>query len=345
MHQINILLISLMIISCSENQKLSSNLSEETKENFTFQPYLKDQINIEYSDSILTTMYPSSVIILKDFIIWAEEFPPIYLLDKYGKSIRIIGLKGRGPGEITSIRGIDFDLFGNYYIYDNSQLKILIFDKDFKYKNQMTLKRNFRKFVVDNFSNIYCLLHDKGSDRKGAIIKYDKYGNIIGEWGEIPLGARFHRRLIGGGLCIDNENNVYFSYIGDYRIWKSDSIGNNLRELNEKPEGFIEVDTDYLEKLNRNEVVKYHFEVSRTMGLFYLDDGYLVQVIRNPIENSRKYNEILVIRDLDGKIENQIKGLSNVVSTTVNDIITLEEAKKENENSKIKIYGLKYEKK
>lgn len=344
MHHFNILVISIIIISCSENQKLPSSLSNEIKEDFTFQPYLKDQINIEYSDSILTTMYPSSVLLFKDFIIWAEGFPPIYLLDKFGKSIKNIGLKGRGPGEINSIRGIDFDLFGNYYIYDNSQLKILIFDKDFKYKYQITLNRNFRKFVVDNLGNIYCLLHDR-DDGGGAIIKYDKYGNIIGEWGEIPLGARFHRRLIGGGLCLDNENNVYFSYMGDYRIWKSDSIGNNLRELNEKPEGFIEVDTDYLNKLNRNEVVKYHFEVSITIGLFYLEDGHLVQVIRNPIENGRKSNETLVIRDLNGRIENIIKGLENVVNTSGNNIIILEEAKKENLNTKVQIYGLKHEKK
>ena len=63
----------------------------------------------------------------------------VYLFDKHGKFISVLGGIGRGPSEYTDPKDIAVSLQGDCYVLDSRQRKIIVYDVDCNYKKIIRL--------------------------------------------------------------------------------------------------------------------------------------------------------------------------------------------------------------
>ena len=341
-----IIAVLLILVSCKEANDSKISFQNEfiiKGENFNEVFTLSDSIQLEYSDSVLLNI-PTSVLISNNKIIWSEYNPPFYVFNMKGECIKKIGVKGRGPNELMSIRLIVAGSRSDYYIFDSNGMKVLVLDNNYQPRKQFPLKQiGFKKLTVDNSGNIYTLSDDAYMGDATSVIQYDSNGNKISEWKTNSIGSIFQRYLKGGGICHDKNNNIYYSFMGDYRIWRiKDGKAEEISD--ERPPFFIEIDKDKLKKMSQREVIKYHFNVSRVIGLYYLDPGFILQQVATPGNKYRSSIYYLIIRSLDGKILKVLRNKIPMVSSFKNKIILIENPVNETSNPTVKIYGINYEK-
>ena len=113
-----------------------------------------DTIHFEFTEnSVLGSIsqickHPNGYLVLE--MHYAKE---VYLFDNKGKFLKRLGNKGEGPQEYKMPGFIYVDILGNSYILDSSLRKILLFDVNGSYLNDINiveLNIDPKSFIVDN---------------------------------------------------------------------------------------------------------------------------------------------------------------------------------------------------
>lgn len=299
-------------------------------------------MQISFPENVFLS-HPSGLIINSDNIIWSEYKGGIYKFDLKGNFLNKLNSIGDGPGEFNVVRSIGNDSNLNLYIFDSAKLKLIRYDSTWSFLNSFVLKPGgFKKMIVDSSGNIYTLLEGAFGDNSTAVIKYDKNGKILKQWGEIPTTATMQEYLLGGGITIDKKSNIYYSYISDYKIWKTDCNGDRFQEWDNKPSYFRETDEDEVRKYHESDIINYSWKVSRVSGLFYIEPGIIIQQIYtgNPKEKETVFS-YLELWDISGKkIISSISVPNEIIYAFENKIVFLKE--KPNQNPELLIYEFKF---
>lgn len=323
-----LLTLSCLLIQCDE-KKHNPNVGSVDKlfiqaRNFGDLFHLVDTIRFWDSDTVLLD-YPRSVILDSNRIIWANYDPPIYIFDRSGKYIRCVQNKGRGPKEFLAVTALCKSNKGMFYLFDGVNMRINIYDHKFSFKKSYSLKKGgFKKMVPDNIGNLYVLNEGAFGILEPAVTKYDTLGNITDEWGRIPNTAIMQDMLFGGGIIVDNNNDVYYSYISDFKIWTKSGDDESIKVLKDEPSYYRDVDLQGAE-FNVRELAKKSWEITRMNGLYSLAAGYIIQQFfdGNP-RKGEKVTIFLEIWDFYGnKVSSGIRPPSQIVAVFENKIVLL----------------------
>lgn len=340
-----ILLVLFFFLRCSENNKkfeLNAEIINQIQSHHSFDSLFTYKTQISFSENVLLST-PSGIIINSNNIIWSEYKGGIYEFDMKGKLLKKLSSFGDGPGEFNVVRSIARDLKSNLYVFDSAKLKIIRYDSTWSFLNSFVLRPGgFKKMAVDSVGNIYTLLEGSFSDKSTAVIKYDKNGKILGRWGEIPTTATMQEYLYGGGITIDKKSNIYYSYMSDHKILKTDSNGDRIQEWENKPSYFRETNEDEARKYRESDIINYSWKVSRVSGLFFIEPGIILQQIYtgNPKEMETVIS-YLELWDISGKkIISSLFVPYEVIYAFENKIVFLKE--KPNQNKKLIIYEFRF---
>lgn len=138
---------------------------------------------------------------------------------------------------------------------------------------------------------VYVLLQDEEAQRASAVIAYDLDGQLLGEWGSMPLDALIQTSLRGGGITSCPDGSVFYSYINSPRILRlAEDDSSDVHPIGVQSPSFRELlPRDIVEayrQSNREEsvgpVVKLGLSGSRVMSLFCSSSGLLLRQIAQP---------------------------------------------------------------
>lgn len=262
-------LLILNNVSSSQNLSLSSNLEKV------------DEYWIEPPSSLLLDL-PSNIQILDDGkVLWGEE-TRIILFSQDGKSVEVQEKAGRGPGELLSSTYYQVDNEKNIAILDKRQYKIAQFNTTFDHLGDVPFSGVRTKQFVVIGDGKYATFNDLVTNKSDpAVSLFNKEGKLVNEWGNIPYYALLQANRNGGGIVKDSEENIYYSYLGGYKIWKINRKANKISIFDQKPDYFDGTDKEKISNVvgNLQKLIPHSFEISRVSGLFFLKPNIIVQQI------------------------------------------------------------------
>jgi len=272
------LLLLLLLFGCSKNDSEEiTTIINNTK--------LKN-INIRLIDSLIipidTIAINDAKLILNinDTIYWYDDHSPeLFIFDRKLNLIKHIDYSGRGPGEFNSSYKISFSN-NNALIYDPLTKRITRFKGLTKYEGSFNYsKYNINRLVAVNDLKLFLQLRDAKISRKPAFVLIDTSGIELMQGGVKPANAIIQDVISGGSVVVDKNENVYFSYISDYRIWKVNTKTKKISIINNKPSYFKESNPDEVKKLPQHDFAKYYFTHSRTWNIFFVEPNFIIQQI------------------------------------------------------------------
>jgi DNA-binding beta-propeller fold protein YncE len=125
----------------------------------------------------------------------------------------------------ASPTGIAMDRQGNFFIVDESDLKINKISPEGIFKNDLAVsKRDLNRlkspFGIAVDSEEYLYVTDI---KRHCVIKFDSKGNFVLKWGKLGSGDdEFNTPL---GVAVDRENNIYVVDSGNHKIKKFTHLG------------------------------------------------------------------------------------------------------------------------
>ncbi len=187
----------------------------------------------------------------KGHLIWDEGSPPVRVFDAEGGFIRTFGHPGAGPGELGRFIRLTIGPNGYFYVLDGTQRRVSVFTPDYEFAYSFPMDTGFvEQVAIDSQGNLLQLRESWWTDVRPAVVTHDTTGVLLAGWGEIPFSARVQVNLGGGGLVVDAQDNVYYGWISDHRIWKTDSEGTLLAVFDDKPAYYKGPDIGRLEGLD-----------------------------------------------------------------------------------------------
>jgi hypothetical protein len=279
-------LVACLGLSCcrdsSQTHSLSPHLQAHLRvcKSFSDLFSLSHSVAFESSDSVILQSPRAIRVAGDDKLFWAQYEPPIYVFDQSGRCLRVMGNKGRGPGEFNSVVDLGVDGKGRLFIFDSALLRVSLFDNQLQYTSSFLLRAGgLKRICLDRSGNVYTLHEGAYGATKPAITQYNDRGDVVAAWGEIPGSAAAQDVLIGGGIAVDEEGSIYHGYISDYRIWKRSQDGDE-RVFDEMPRYFRHIN-ETIARADTRVLVREAWKASRMMGIFILSSGLVIQQIAN----------------------------------------------------------------
>ncbi len=228
-------------------------------------------------------------------IFWAEYDPPIYVFNGDGVFTGSVGVRGVGPGELIRIETFNIDDIGNLHVFDASTSRISLFSSDYSFIRSYSIAADRSSTAVLNSQGHFVMLREAWyNGLSPALAIYNQNGEMISSSGEIPISAKVQSNLSpGGGIAVDAEDNVYYSYISDHRIWKTDSKGDLVSIFDSIPPYYIAPDEGLLDQLDKRdsppnprvatERLRHFYSISRIAGIHAVGERDLIfQEIMTP---------------------------------------------------------------
>ena len=236
----------------------------------------------------------------------------IFELDRNSLNLKKIGKNGKGPGEYIFPFKIQIADNGNIFYSDYSKRCITEIDLNGNYINEVQSKFPINNFFVNSFGKILVL-----TPQEYELIVLEKSGEITKKIKNIPDSkSEIILHIKGGGLCGDNNGNIFFSNVVDYIINKLDSNFDIINTFgNEK--------ADFYKKLKNTNDKVFNKVFTNLVGLYFLnvDNGYICAKFRN------KDKVYIDIWDLNGVFIKTVYFEKNEYMVNINDreLFTIEE--------------------
>lgn len=245
-----IVFLLFLFISCTKKPTMDSASSENlfsrfpslTSTEIAFDKVFRLESSIQLSTApghFLGT-YPKLFVSSKDDYVLVDHMTTrsVYLFAKDGEFTRLIGGKGSGPGEYRSPIHAGFDARDNIYVYDGSQLTILMYDSKGEFIRSSPIQKFVDKFVVDRDENLF-FYTSKTSDRerstRNSIFKFDRSGRLLGTFCPQPKAFDGASQVSGGGIVADSDNVLFQVSAYEYVLRAFDSSGDQLACSEEAP--------------------------------------------------------------------------------------------------------------
>lgn len=171
-----------------------------------------DKKELKVFDDTLVLQQPTGIAYAKDkHQIWVVETAAhhIRIMDDGGKTLKIIGNRGTGPGEFNFPTSICIDDEGIAYVVDAMNFRIQLFNKEGEYLNEFGEVGDANGYfarpkgiATDTYGNIYvvdALFH--------GVQIFDKKGNLLFRFGQ--QGHDKEEFWMPSGIFIDNKNYIY----------------------------------------------------------------------------------------------------------------------------------------
>ncbi len=225
------------------------------------------------------------------------------------------GPPGNGPGDLGFVDALAVGPDGSSYVYDGNNRRVGIYDVNYEFVNSFPVKVDrLKRMAVNNHGVLYFLRenHYRGG---AAVLAYDAQGTLLHSWGKIPYTAKVQMNLFGGGIGVDDIGNVYYSYISDHKIFKTNSSGELLSVFDAEPPYYKGPDENRLQKWDGKEAslemerVRYFYGLSQMRGLFLAKGTpFLFQYFLTPDPKEKRMKLSLELWHTDGfKIASDVK--------------------------------------
>lgn len=299
------IILALAFFACNRDTPRTTSLSPALQQRLSavkaFNDLFSESRSLSFHDSVVLER-PRNVLHIGDSsFAWVQYALPLYIFDNQGNCTYRFQNVGRGPGEVLSVADLGVDGSGRIYVYDSKQLKISIFDKFFAFILSYPLKPGgFKKICVDNKGNVATLLEGAYGNFRPAVRKYDRFGQVLDEWGEIPKTAKMQDVLMGGGIAVDESNAVYHGYLSDHRIWVRSRDG--LDDVfDDTPKYYRQADEGLSSINDTRKLVSESWKISRLIRLDVLSSGLLLQQFANgDPTRGEKVEYLLEVWDVSG---------------------------------------------
>ncbi len=302
-------LVLLVITGCNQADTPVNDNQTETSTNddsASVTPYTATitlnevgEIELFMTDEAILSLPHTVRIDDRGHIFWAESRPPIYVFNRDGVYIGSVGANGAGPGELRDIETFNIDSGGNFHVFDASTSRISLFSSDYSFVRSYSIAADRSSRAILNNQDHFVLLREAWyNGLKPALVIYDQNGKMISSSGEMPISAKVQSTLSpGGGIAIDAKDNVYYSYISDHRIWKTDSRGDLVAVFDSAPSYYIAPDEGLLDQLEKRdsppnpevatERLRHFYSISRITGVHAVEERDLIfQEIMTPEYNN-----------------------------------------------------------
>lgn len=264
------------------------------------------QIKIDH-DLILVA--PITVTGNSEYVVWVEN-RGIKIFTHVGNHVKTIENIGSGPGEFRSITNamVKND---KLYVFDNSQKKMIIYNLDdlkFMYEIKLLVPESYMFSVGENGDMIFLNLFFSHNPRHqmSSFSMFSSNGDKIGEYGRAPIYAALNRNILGGGITIDSQGNVYYGYTGEPILYRYSASDDSIQELPNRTNYFKEADPNLIREVigDMNKLIRYAFSVSRPASMHF-HNGYVFQVLqtKHPLYGSPTENYLEVWNEEGEKLE------------------------------------------
>jgi hypothetical protein len=227
----------------------------------------------------------------------------VYLFRRDGSFAKLIGGKGKGPGEYLYPAAHGFDKLGNIYVYDGDQLRLNRYDRNGEFVQSYFLGKYFGDIAFTKDGDVF-LFSESVSDAKGStdatVFRYDTEGRLVSSF--CPQSKNYFRfgASAGGGIEVTDQNLLYCVSAYEYKIRVFKPDGTLLKSFGEIP-GFYKPPRQPPPGFHRqiSELHKWHTSWTHIMNLVLIDEQYLLLFMQN-FENEKPVN-LLDIYDVSGK--------------------------------------------
>jgi len=216
-----VLLILFIASSCSSNKSNTFEIDPTTfvENKITLSQIANDITYIPLDDSIpFSLVYPTSINILKNSIYLSAKDIGIMRFNREGKMLKVIGKRGRGPGEWHYCMWVAVDdRTETIYVMDNNN-EIKVYYKNGIFKETLHLpqsKDGFDFSGISFFNNkLFASQHINMGHAEYNWIILDTLGNILQrKYNSIPT---FPCRLGAGGGTFKFEDKIsYWNWFND----------------------------------------------------------------------------------------------------------------------------------
>jgi hypothetical protein len=173
---------------------------------------------------------------LKDGKYYFVSKNSIYCYDfKLKKSIEIKKLFFKTPDEYIEPCDIKKDEYGNIYVVDKADGRVIIYDEKWNYKRDINIGGGISGISIDQFGNIYSALAGENK-----INKYENSGKLIYSYGKNDIKSNpdlKRNRLENIGnlkVLTDKDGYIYVLDSLDYKVKKFDQFFNLKVEAGKK---------------------------------------------------------------------------------------------------------------
>ncbi len=272
-----------LFFSCSSENR--TNLS--TAEIFLVKT---DSIVLDQADPLYGKFYEHFKISNSgDIWIFADRLQEkLFVFNKKGMFLNVIGERGKGPKEIMRIAGFDINSKNEVWIYDSSQRKLKIFDLEGNILHSSSFLENVKfgttpfamqsykdKILTTIIENQY--MFEPSESKLLAMITVDgKVDTVFGEFD--PFTKHDNNYNFFNEIAVDENNNIaYVNLVSSPHIQSYNLINFSIDSyFGEPSQSFSIPDKEINYRLPISEVTKRATNTSFGAGLF-LTDKYIIQ--------------------------------------------------------------------
>lgn len=224
MKSFNSILILLILLGCSQNKQLESDIiTVDLTKNYPLKELiLQDFMDVEYipletNNEFVCDNFVRAVgrnhIIMTNY----TDDGNIYIFDRNGKALRKINRKGQGAEEYVNVARVVLDEDNNeMYINDIYAKKICVYDLEGNFKRKLSIKGDYLFFEMYDFNRDNLICRDAFNDNstrtfhvgQSFMLVSKQDGNITKE---IQIPYKEKKSIVIKSY--DEESSLYYSYM------------------------------------------------------------------------------------------------------------------------------------
>jgi hypothetical protein len=240
----------------------------------------------------------------------------IYVFDRKGKALPVIGVKGQGPGELLYPGALAYDA-PFLYASDSGKQKIIRIDPTTGKVVAEWPSKKANKLIVkgDKAYLSYTMLHNFGEAQGNAIMASAFLREEI-EPEHFYFSDPCCLKISGtkyAGILLDSKDHFWAAYTGDYRLEKYAPDGRLIKRITREPPDFASPEGSPGERFNRGARSAHFMSFDKVKGLFEVD-GMVVLHRFKVMDDAR-----LDLYDLEGTPIQLGLDISGVVSANTLD--------------------------
>ncbi|CUT04248.1 hypothetical protein JGI3_00790 [Candidatus Kryptobacter tengchongensis] len=315
-----IFVVLILFTACEYVKKLDNKCYESKSENKGCRLYKVGEIKLNENHKKFIGEIMNARVKYKKMFLSDRVSPVVLVINMKGEIEKIIGRKGKGPGEMLEVLSLDVN-DGLIYLYDMGNRRFNVFDTSGNFLTSFNLSSNLYglTYIKARGDKLYLsviepkFLNPNEIYKSRNIAVIDTSGNLLALFGERDnIFKKFKSRYFNAVFDFDKLGNIYVAQSGTYRIYKYDDKNNFLKCFGHRG-NFNLIDQDIPWDLPIHKTIELILKYSDTWSIHVVDSLIYYQFVNLTIEGiTRKdpfyHHYYLKVYDIDGNyIQSDIK--------------------------------------